>query len=62
MWLGFILMLFTVMIAAWLGLCLIRWQGVPFLPVVTQYILTVIFFPLPCWLFIYLQRTTLSHH
>jgi rod shape-determining protein MreD len=62
MWFGFILMLFIVMITEWIGLCLIRWQGVPFLPVLAQCVMAIVFFPLPCWILIYLQRTALSQN
>lgn len=60
MWFGFILMIALVMIAEWILLCLIRWQGFPFFPVLMQIILAIVFFPLPCWLLIRLQRVALS--
>jgi rod shape-determining protein MreD len=59
-WSGFILTAVCVMLAEWLLLCVIRWQGVPLLPVLMQTLLAIVFFPLPCWLFIRLQRATLS--
>jgi hypothetical protein len=60
MWFGFILMIVIVMFAEWLGLCLIRWQGMPLFPVFMQVLLAIILFPLPCWLLIWLQRSALS--
>lgn len=62
MWFGFILMILTVMIAEWFGICLIHWQATPLLPVITQVILAIVIFPLPCWLLILLQRTVLSQN
>jgi len=60
MWFGFILMIVIVMMAEWIGLCLIRWQGLPFFPVFMQMLLSCVLFPLPCWLLIRLQRNVLS--
>ena len=60
-WSGFILVTLMVMLAEWLLLCLIRWQSVPVLPVFAQVLLAIVFFPLPCWLFIRLQRAALPH-
>ncbi|MFY9287548.1 MAG: rod shape-determining protein MreD [Alphaproteobacteria bacterium] len=62
MWFGFILMLFLVMLAQWLGLSLIQWHLMPFTPVLMQMILAIIIFPLPCWLLISLQRIALSQN
>jgi rod shape-determining protein MreD len=62
MWSGFALTALTIMFAEWLLLCLIRWQGVPFLPVVMQFLLAITIFPLPCQLFIRLQRTALTQN
>jgi rod shape-determining protein MreD len=59
-WTGFILTAFAVMMAEWILLCLIRWQAIPMLPVLAQIVLAVVFFPLPCWLFIRLQRAALT--
>jgi rod shape-determining protein MreD len=60
MWFGFILMILVVMIAEWFLLCIIHWQGVPFFPVLMQCLLSIVVFPLPCWLLIRLQRAALS--
>lgn len=58
MWIGFALTAFIVMFIQWLLLCLIRWQGVPLFPVLVQLVFVVLIFPLPCWVFIRLQRAT----
>ncbi len=59
-WFGFVLMMSLVMTLEWLLLCLIRWQGLPFFPVFMQALLAMVFFPLPCWLLIRLQRMAFS--
>lgn len=59
-WAGFILTVLVVMICQWLLLCIIRWQGVPLQPVFVPSILAIVLFPIPCWIFIRLQRNVLS--
>jgi len=61
LWWGFALTMLIVMLATWGLQSAIRWQLVPFLPVVVQALLAIIIFPLPAWLLIRLQRLTLSH-
>ncbi len=60
-WSGFILTVLGVMMSEWIFLCLIRWQSVPILPVLAQMTLAMVFFPIPCWLFIKMQRLALTH-
>jgi len=60
-WFGFILTVSAVMAAEWLLLDILHWTIVPVMPVLMQTILAVAFFPLPCWLFIALQRLALPH-
>jgi len=62
MWFGFILMIVIVMMSEWVLLCLARWQFLPFMPVLAQCLLAILFFPLPCWLLIRLQRVALSQN
>jgi rod shape-determining protein MreD len=62
MWLGFILTAVTVMFGEWTLLCLMRWQWVPFVPVLMQFILAIALFPLPCQLFIRIQRAALTQN
>jgi rod shape-determining protein MreD len=59
-WWGFILIVSTTMFVEWVGLCLLQWQVLPVMPIAAQVILAIVFFPLPCWLFIRLQRAALS--
>jgi rod shape-determining protein MreD len=60
MWSGFILTVSGIMLLQWFLLCLIRWQIIPFVPVLMQALLAAALFPLPCWLFIRLQRLALN--
>ena len=62
MWAGFMLTIVSVMLANWLLLGLLRGQAVPILPVLTQILLTTALFPLPCLLFMRLQRAALSQN
>ncbi len=59
-WFGFSLVIVIVMLLEWLAICLLRWQGLPFFPVLMQMMLAIVIFPLPCWLLIRLQRNVLS--
>jgi len=62
LWWGFVLIAIMAMLAEWMLLCLIQWQGLPALPVLAQIVLAIVFFPLPCWLFIRLQRAALTQN
>lgn len=59
-WSGFAATTLICFFLEWLMLQMIHWQGIPLLPIFMQAILAIVFFPLPCWLFIWLQRTALS--
>jgi len=56
LWWGFALTMVVAMLAAWLLQMLLRWQILPFGPVLWQALLAIALFPLPCWLLIRLQR------
>lgn len=60
MWSGFSLTVIIVIISEWIALMFFSMQAVPFFPVFMQSVLAIIFFPLPCWLLIRLQRAALS--
>lgn len=60
MWAGFALTALGVAAAAWLLQSLMAWHLTPPMPVLVQTMLAVVFFPLPCWLLIRLQRGALS--
>ncbi len=59
LWVGFIIAILSIMITEEILISLIRGQSVPFFPVLIQSLLAVVIFPLPCWLFIRLQRAVL---
>jgi rod shape-determining protein MreD len=60
MWWGFALTILIVMFVEWGMLGLVRWQMVPFMPVLLQALLAIVIFPVPCWFLIRLQRAALS--
>ena len=60
LWVGFMLAFVPVVLIQWALAGILNWQVAPFLPVLVQMILTIILFPLPCWLFIHTQRAALS--
>lgn len=60
MWSGFILAIIGTMFLQWSLLSLFRWQMYPVLPILAQLMIAIALFPLPCWLFITLQRHTLN--
>jgi rod shape-determining protein MreD len=60
LWSGFALAASILMIAQWVLIGLISWQITPFLPVLIQTVLSIVLFPLPCWILIHLQRAALS--
>jgi rod shape-determining protein MreD len=60
LWSGFALAASVLMIIQWVLVDLVRWQIVPFLPVLIQTVLAIVIFPLPCWALIRLQRSVLS--
>ena len=59
-WSGFALTAFAVMMGQWIMISIIHWHGMPIFTVLMQILLVIIVFPLPCWLFIRLQRAALS--
>lgn len=59
-WTGFILTAFAVLLTQVAVLSLIRWQGIPLVPVLMQFLMATAIFPLLYWLLIGLQRLT-SH-
>ena len=62
LWSGFSLIITLLIFTQWLLIGLLNWHIAPFLPVLVQMILAIIFFPLPCWLFIQIQRSALSQN
>ena len=60
LWAGFALASTGLMISEWFLIALMRWQIAPFLPILIQTVLAILFFPLPCWILIRLQRATFS--
>jgi rod shape-determining protein MreD len=60
LWFGFVLALVPMVLAQWVLMGLLNWQVAPLLPVLVQMSLTLVLFPLPCWLFIHTQRAALS--
>jgi rod shape-determining protein MreD len=60
LWLGFALAAALLMLAQWVLMGLLTWQPAPPVPILVQTILAILLFPLPCWIFIQLQRTVLS--
>jgi rod shape-determining protein MreD len=61
LWWGFALTTVVVMLASWLLQMFLRWQAIPFSPVLWQTLLAIALFPLPCWILMRLQRTILSN-
>ena len=60
LWLGFVLAVVPLALLQWAGMGLLNWRVAPLLPVLVETILTILLFPLPCWIFIQTQRTALS--
>jgi rod shape-determining protein MreD len=60
MWSGFALTSVTLMIAEVILLSVIQWKLVPLTPVLMQFILVIVLFPLPCQIFIRMQRSALT--
>lgn len=60
LWTGFALTVIAVTAAEWVIQQLLAWQITPVIPVALQTMLAIVFFPLPCWLLIRLQRATLA--
>ena len=60
LWSGFALLSTAMMLMEWILVDLMRWQLMPFLPVLVQTVLSILIFPLPCWLLIRLQKVALS--
>lgn len=61
MWSGFALTALAGKLLEWALVCLWGWQLAPILPVAMQTLLAVAFFPIPCWLFIRLQKAALAN-
>ncbi len=60
LWSGFALIMIIVMVGHWLVLSALDGRLISFLPIMIQGALTVVIFPLPVWVLIYMQRTLLS--
>ncbi len=60
LWSGFILILLGVTLLQWLMMDLLKWQIFPLIPIGIHMAIAIALFPLPCWLFIALQRLTPS--
>lgn len=60
LWAGFSLAVAALVVSQWLLTGLIEWQLAPALPVFLQMVLAIVVFPLPCWIFIQLQRNVLG--
>jgi rod shape-determining protein MreD len=60
LWAGFALAASAMMLAQWILLGVVNWQITPFLPALTQTVLAIIIFPLPCWILIQIQRNIVS--
>ncbi len=60
LWSGFAIISSLLMIAQWCLIGLVKWEAAPLLPVLTQTVLGIVLFPLPCWVLIRLQRSLLS--
>jgi rod shape-determining protein MreD len=60
LWFGFILAVVPMILVQWVFMGLLNWQVAPLLPVLVQMVLTIVLFPLPCWVFIHTQRAALS--
>ncbi|MDP9127333.1 MAG: rod shape-determining protein MreD [Pseudomonadota bacterium] len=60
LWSGFALTALVVMSLGWLLQGLISWHLAPIFPLLMQSLLAIVFFPLPCWLLIRLQRAALT--
>jgi rod shape-determining protein MreD len=60
LWAGFSLAATLMIFAQWGLMGVLSWQFAPLLPVFLQTVLAVAFFPLPCWVFIQIQRVMLS--
>ncbi len=60
LWLGFALTTFILTLMQYLILFVLRGEATPLFPLFFQTILGALFFPLPCWIFIRLQRTALG--
>lgn len=61
MWSGFVLTALAGKALEWAMVCLLGWQLVPVLPVAMQILLAIAFFPIPCWLFIHMQKSALTN-
>ncbi|MBV8060131.1 MAG: rod shape-determining protein MreD [Alphaproteobacteria bacterium] len=60
LWAGQALAVIGGMVMEWILLSLVRGQGGPFGLIALQILLTILVFPLPCWLMIWLQRMLLA--
>ncbi|MDD3370699.1 MAG: rod shape-determining protein MreD, partial [Alphaproteobacteria bacterium] len=60
LWGGFALAATFMMIAQWILIALYNWHFVPIFPALTQTLLSIALFPLPCWILIQFQRSITS--
>jgi rod shape-determining protein MreD len=60
-WWGFLLIGAGISILSWLVACLLELAFIPILPVLVQFGLTVLFFPLLAWCFAVVQSSMLKH-
>lgn len=60
LWAGLALTVVAGMLAQWLLLIMVRGTGGTFYLIVLQTVSTILIFPLPCWLMIWLQRILLT--
>lgn len=60
MWFGFFLTVFVVTLTEWGLLCIVKSHMIPVMPAIMQILLASALFPLPCWLFILIQRHALN--
>ncbi|MDD4615596.1 MAG: rod shape-determining protein MreD [Alphaproteobacteria bacterium] len=60
LWTGYCIAATVLMLLQWTMQGFLEWRFVPILPVLTQAVLGIVLFPLPCWILIRLQRFTAS--
>ncbi len=60
-WWGFLLIGAGISVFSWLVACLLELTFIPILPVLVQFGLTVLFFPLLAWCFAVVQSSMLKH-
>ena len=60
LWMGFVIVAVVTQLACWILVCLLNGHYIPILPILIQTLMVCAIFPIPCWLFIQMQRTILS--